>query len=63
MNWQQFKEALVEEGIDTTEACYIGWALDQMHVLCVHVSTDNSAYSGWKLGKDDDGKFGMEKIP
>ena len=63
MNWQQFKEALELEGIDTPEAIHIAWALDGYHVGSIEVSTDTSAYSGWKLWKDDEGKFGMEKIP
>jgi hypothetical protein len=63
VNWQQFKEALEEEGIDTTEAIHIAWALDGLHVQLIEVSTDNSAFSGWKLWKEENGKFGMEKIP
>lgn len=63
MNWQQFKEALELEGLYPPEIIHIAWALDGLHVESIEVSTDTSAFSGWKVWKDDDGKFGMEKIP
>jgi hypothetical protein len=63
VSWQQLREALEEEGLGTVEIFHIGWALGGEHVQSIEIFSDNSNYFGWKICKDEDGHFVMEKVP